>query len=55
MIPRRIHYCWFGKKPLPEFAVKCIASWKKYMPDAEIIQWDETNYDYKKNKYNTKG
>ena len=36
MIPKIIHYCWFGGKPLPELAQKCIASWKKYCPDYEI-------------------
>ena len=38
-----IHYCWFGGKPLPKLAKKCIKSWKKYLPDYEIIRWDETN------------
>ena len=33
MIPKIIHYCWFGGNPLPEIAVKCISSWKKYFPD----------------------
>lgn len=51
MIPKIIHYAWFGKKPLPESAVKCIESWKKYCPDYEIKRWDETNYDYKKHRY----
>ena len=45
MIPKKIHYCWFGKKPLPNLAVKCIASWKKYCPDYEIIEWNEDNFD----------
>lgn len=45
MIPKTIHYCWFGGKPLPELAQKCIASWKKYCPDYEIVRWDETNFD----------
>lgn len=44
MIPKKIHYCWFGGNPLPELAKKCIASWKKYCPDYEIIEWNETNY-----------
>lgn len=51
MIPKKIHYCWFGGNPLPENAKKCIASWKKYCPDYEIIQWDESNYDINKNEY----
>lgn len=45
MIPKKIHYCWFGGKPLPELAIKCIESWKKYCPDYEIIEWNETNFD----------
>jgi len=45
MIPRIIHYCWFGGNPLPELAQKCIESWKKFCPDYEIIEWNETNFD----------
>lgn len=51
MIPRVIHYCWFGKKTMPQDAIKCIESWKKYCPDYEIIQWNEENYDVNKNQY----
>lgn len=45
MIPKKIHYCWFGRNPLPEDALKCIASWRKYLPDYEIIEWNEDNFD----------
>lgn len=45
MIPKVIHYCWFGRNPLPELALKCISSWKKFFPDYEIIQWNEDNFD----------
>lgn len=45
MIPKIIHYCWFGGNPLPEDAQKCIASWKKFMPDYEIKEWNESNFD----------
>lgn len=45
MIPKKIHYCWFGRNPLPESAQKCIASWRKYLPDYEIIEWNEDNFD----------
>ena len=45
MIPKIIHYCWFGGKPLPKSAETCIASWKKYLPDYEIKRWDESNFD----------
>ncbi len=50
-IPKTIHYCWFGRNPLPESVVKCIESWKKYCPDYNIIQWNEDNYDITKNKF----
>lgn len=45
MIPKVIHYCWFGGKPLPSDVEKCIKSWKKYCPDYEIKRWDESNFD----------
>lgn len=51
MIPKIIHYCWFGGKPLSEMAQKCIESWKKYCPDYEIVRWDETNFDLHYNNY----
>lgn len=45
MIPKVIHYCWFGRNPLPPLAEKCIASWKKYLPEYEIKEWNEDNFD----------
>lgn len=45
MIPKVIHFCWFGGNELPPLAVKCIESWKKYLPYYEIKRWDETNFD----------
>ncbi|MDO4511176.1 MAG: glycosyltransferase [Bacteroidales bacterium] len=45
MIPKIIHYCWFGRNPLPESAIKCIDSWKKYFPGYEIKEWNEDNFD----------
>ncbi len=45
MIPKTIHYCWFGRNPKPKLAEKCIESWKKYCPDYEIIEWNEDNFD----------
>ena len=45
MIPKIIHYCWFGRKALPRSAKKCIESWKKYLPDYEIKEWNEDNFD----------
>ena len=51
MIPKIIHYCWFGGNPLPPLAEKCIASWKKFCPDYEIKEWNEANYDVHKIPY----
>ena len=45
MIPKKIHYCWFGRGEKPKLAEKCIASWKKFCPDYEIIEWNEDNFD----------
>lgn len=48
MIPKVIHYCWFGNNNLPDEAKKCIDSWKKYCKDYEIIEWNEKNFDINK-------
>lgn len=45
MIPKIIHYCWFGYNPLPELAQRCIASWRRFLPDYEIREWNEDNFD----------
>ena len=45
MIPKVIHYCWFGRNPLPESALKCISSWRKFFPNYEIKEWNEDNFD----------
>lgn len=45
MIPKVIHYCWFGRNPLPKSAERCIASWRKFFPDYEIKEWNEDNFD----------
>ena len=59
MIPKRIHYCWFGGSQLPELAQKCIASWHSLMPDYEYKLWNEENFDvnqipYTKEAYEAK-
>ena len=46
MIPTKIQYCWFGRGEKPKLAQKCIASWKKYCPNYEIIEWNEDNFDF---------
>lgn len=51
MIPKIIHYCWFGKGKYPPIVKKCIESWKKQCPDYEIKLWNEDNYDINKTDY----
>ena len=45
MIPKIIHYCWFGRNEKPDAAKKCIASWTVHCPDYEIREWNESNVD----------
>lgn len=45
MIPKIIHYCWFGRTPLPDDVKEYIATWKKYCPDYQIMEWNEDNFD----------
>lgn len=45
MIPKIIHYCWFGGGSKPAIAERCLKSWEKYCPDYEIVEWNESNYD----------
>ena len=45
MIPKVIHYCWFGKRKKPYLIRKCIRSWHKILPDFEFKEWNETNFD----------
>lgn len=51
MIPKKIHYCWFGENPMPELALRCIESWKKHCGDYEIIEWNEKTFDVSSNLY----
>lgn len=51
MIPKKIHYCWFGGNPLPDDAIKCIDSWRRFFPDYEIKEWNESNYDLNGSDY----
>lgn len=50
-IPKKIHYCWFGDKPIPEEYSNYISGWKKMCPDYEIKKWDLNNYNYTKSEY----
>ncbi len=45
MIPKTIHYCWFGRGQMPKLAEKCMASWHKYCPDYEFVLWNEDTFD----------
>ena len=45
LIPKVIHYCWFGKGEMPELVERCIASWRTHMPDWEYRLWTEDNFD----------
>ena len=45
MIPKIIHYCWFGRGPMPETALKCIDSWHRFMPDWDYVLWNEDKFD----------
>lgn len=51
MIPKVINYCWFGGNEKSQQIIECINSWKKYMPDYEIIEWNENNFNINCNDY----
>lgn len=51
MIPKVVHYCWFGRAPKPNLVQRCINSWKLHLPEYEIKEWNEDNYDYEGNQY----
>lgn len=53
MIPKVIHYCWFGGKSKSKLIRKCIKSWKKYCPDFEIKEWNESNFNFSQSVYAT--
>lgn len=44
-IPKKLHYCWFGNNPKGEIFDRCLKSWKKYAPNFEIYEWNESNSD----------
>lgn len=54
MIPKIIHYCWFGRQSLPKLATKCITSWKKFLPNYNLIKWNEENFPVDKYSYSRK-
>ena len=51
MIPKRIHYCWFGGHPLRKLEEMCLESWKRNCPDYELVLWNEGNAPIKDNVY----
>lgn len=51
MIPKIIHYCWFGRGEMPPLAIKCLESWKRHLPEFEIMRWDEENFDIDRYSY----
>lgn len=51
MIPKIIHYCWFGRGQMPQTALDCVESWHRYMPDWEYRLWNEDNFDINCNRY----
>ncbi len=46
MIPKIIHYCWFGRGKMPEIVISCMASWHKFLPEYELILWNEDNFPF---------
>ncbi len=50
-IPKILHYCWFGKGEMPSLAIKCIATWREFLPEYEFRLWNETNFDISSNRY----
>lgn len=50
-IPKIVHYCWFGEKEKPDSVKKCIESWKRYLPDYQLMEWNEDNFDIEKLQY----
>lgn len=50
-IPKIIHYCWFGRKEKPDSVKKCIESWKKNLPDYQLMEWNEDNFDVNRLSY----
>ena len=51
MIPKIIHYCWFGRGEKPELVQRCIQSWRKFCPDYEIVEWNENNFNTSCNRW----
>lgn len=50
-IPKIVHYCWFGGKEKPEDVKKCIESWKQFLPEYQLMEWNEDNFDIERLQY----
>lgn len=53
MIPKKIHYCWFGKGEMGSLAISCIESWKEKLPNYDIVLWNENNFDVHVSQYSS--
>lgn len=51
MIPKKLHYCWFGPNPKSKIFQECLASWQQFCPDFEIIEWNERNSEKYANSF----
>ena len=51
MIPKTIHYCWFGRGEKPKLVKKCIETWQKNLPEYKLIEWNEENFDVRVNTF----
>lgn len=51
MIPKIIHYCWFGRNPLPDIVQKCIESWRNILPNYKILLWNESNVPINEHRF----
>ena len=51
MIPKTIHYCWFGRNSKPKLVKKCIQSWQNVCRDYQIVEWNESNFDLDRHPY----
>ena len=51
MIPKIIHYCWFGGNTIPKHLQECINTWKEYLPEYTVIRWDESNCSFNENQF----
>lgn len=51
MIPKIIHYCWFGRNKKNDVIKHCIESWHKFLPDYKVVEWNEDNFDVFSNRY----